>query len=453
MSSRPVNIFKAKSALYLYRLVFLLLTPLILLLLILRSKNNAQYRARLLERLGFFPTTNNNSSFTENSIVIHAASVGEVIAIKSFVESLLEKYPDKTVTITCFTPTGSSQISKLFGDRVQHCYLPLDNLFSTWLFLRKLKPQALIFMETEIWPNLLAQCASKKIPLLLINGRLSANSCHNYQKISWLISPALRTFSHVLSQSQAHQDNFINLGADPLHCSVSGNIKYDIGLTTEIQTKVTDLRNMLQSNISTWLVASTHLGDDDIVLSAFKLIKKQYPKLLLILVPRHPERFNAIAKQCTDSDFSLVRRSDNKVVTTNDDIWLLDSLGELVAAYSLANIVTIAGTFSDIGGHNPLEAALFKKPIVIGPDMANFTEVLTQLSQAKAVIQLNSLDQNTSTSLSEQLAEQIIALLNNELQQNMLGENAYQVMLSNQGASQRSINKLTEILIPISQTK
>lgn len=446
MIFRPVSTVKAKSALFCYRLVFLLLIPFILLLLIIRSKNNAQYRARLLERLGVLTEQNKKSPLKKNSIIIHAASVGEVIAIKGLVDSLLTRYPDKDITITCFTPTGSSQVSKLFGDRVQHCYLPLDNMLSTWLFLRKLKPQAMIFMETEIWPNLLSHCVANKIPLLLINGRLSDNSCRNYKKITWLISPALHHFSHLLSQSKAHQENFINLGADPIRCTVSGNIKYDINLTTAIKTKATELSEKLKTDRKTWLVASTHLGDDDIVLAAFKLIKKQFPALLLILVPRHPERFNSIAKQCTDSGYTLVRRSENTPITSHDDIWLLDSLGELISAYSLASIVTVAGTFSTIGGHNPLEAALFKKPIIVGADMGNFIDVLTQLSQANAVIQLNPLDQKTPSLISEQLAEKIIALLGDEQQQKTLGENAYQVMLANQGASDRSIAKLCELL-------
>lgn len=446
MSFFSVNQVQTKVALLLYRLFLLLLLPLILLLFVFRSRNNVQYRYRLLERLGFLSTGLNGVAFKKNSIVIHAASVGEVIAIKSFVESLLTQYPDKKITITCFTPTGSSQIVKLFGDRVQHCYLPLDNIFSTWLFLRKLQPQAVVFMETEIWPNLLAQCAAKKIPLLLINGRLSAKSCRHYQKISWLISPALQRFSYLLAQSQTHQENFIQLGANPLHCSVSGNIKYDISLTNAIKTKSTELSEMILGDRKVWLVASTHLGDDDIVLSAFKIIKTQFPELLLILVPRHPERFNTIAKQCIDNGFNLARRSEHKTVKARDDIWLLDSLGELVAAYSLANIVTVAGTFSKIGGHNPLEAALFKKPIVVGADMANFTEVLTQLSKANGVIQLNSLDPDTPTAISEQLAEKIISLLHDEQQQKIVGANAYQVMLANQGASERSVIKLNTIL-------
>jgi 3-deoxy-D-manno-octulosonic-acid transferase len=429
-------------ALWLYRFAFVILTPIILLLFIVRSRKNYHYRQRLFERLGFLP-----KQLNDNSIIIHAASVGEVIAIKSFVETLLKQYPQTIITITTFTPTGSAQVSKLFAERVQHCYLPLDNGISSWLFLQQLKPKVMVFMETELWPSLVAQCRQRHIPLLLINARLSAKSCHGYNKVKWLFTPTLQRFSHILSQSQAHQQNFISLGATIENCTVSGNLKYDIKLHNSVSTKALELKSTLAGTRQVWLVASTHLGDDEIVLSAFKAIKQQLPHLLLILVPRHPERFNNVAKLCEQQGFELVRRSENIPVTNRTDIWLLDSLGELVAAYSLADIVTMAGTFSNVGGHNPLEAALFKKPMVLGADMANFTEILAELKQAKAVLQLVSLpmQDELSTKISKQLSGTILDLFNDEQHRQQLGENAYQVMLSNQGASTYSVEKLAQL--------
>ena len=428
-------------ALLLYRLVFLLLTPIILLLLVLRSKKNPAYRYRLLERLGFL-----SNEFKQSSIVVHAASVGEVIAIKSFVEQLIQRFPQTIITITTFTPTGSEQVKKLFADRVQHCYLPLDNIFSSTLFLQHLKPQAIVLMETELWPNLIAQCHHRKIPLLLINARLSAKSCTSYQKISALISPTLQAFDHVLCQSEQHRQHFITLGVNTNQCTVSGNLKYDISLTTVMAEKAQELVTWLSTERPIWLVASTHAGDDEIILQVFKQLKEQQSELLLILVPRHPERFNDVAQLCLTQNFNIIRRSNNDALTNTTDICLLDSLGELSAAYSLAKIVTIAGTFSDIGGHNPLEAALYKKAIVAGADMANFSEVNQQLLQHQGIVQLDDSSSNKAEKIAKQLSEKITLLLNDESYRLQLGENAYQVMLTNQGASLRSVKKLISML-------
>ncbi len=407
-----------------------------LIAFIWRSKTNPLYRQRLLERLGFLA-----SNLRKNTVVIHAASVGEVIAIKHFVELLLMQYPQHAVTITTFTPTGSAQVKKLFRQRVQHCYLPLDNLISTWLFLRKLQPKAMVFMETELWPNLVAQITAKKIPLLLINGRLSSKSCRQYQKVSALIQPCLQGFDYIFTQSDEHQKNFMRLGALAQKCSVSGNLKYDISLSDDIVEKSSLLAQFICVHRRIWLVASTHEGDDELILTAFKNLKQQLPDLLLILVPRHPERFDEVAALCDAQGFNLARRSQEQLVTKQQDIWLLDTLGELVAAYSLADIVTIAGTFSHIGGHNPLEAALFKKPIVLGADMANFNEVMVQLKQKNAVKQLTD-NQN----VSEDLAEIVKLLFDNYNVAQLLGEQAYQVVIANQGASKRSLSKLIELI-------
>ncbi len=423
-------------ALWLYRLVLLCLTPILLVFFLIRSNGNPNYRLRLLERLGILPR-----SLKTNGLIVHAASVGEVIAIKSFIDQLLNACPNMAITVTTFTPTGSAQVKKIFAERVQHCYLPLDNLFSTWLFLKTLKPQAMVFMETELWPNLVAQCAHNNIRLLLINARLSQRSCRGYQKAAWLFKPCLQRFDHILTQSFAYQQNFINLGAQQQKCTVSGNLKYDINLTKSTLNKVNELSQYLIEPRQIWLVASTHLGDDEIILNAFKIIKKRQPELLLLLVPRHPERFNDVATLCQVHGFTLYRRSEQRLVPAHTDIWLLDTLGELMAAYGLADVVTMAGTFSTIGGHNPLEAALFKKPIVLGADMANFNEILTQLKQASAVIQL-PLGEN----IAPQLASTLIELFANQQQRQQLGENAYQVVRSNQGASEISVKTVQQLL-------
>jgi 3-deoxy-D-manno-octulosonic-acid transferase len=425
-------------ALLIYRIILLLLLPIILLALLFRSTSNPQYRQRLSERLGFIP-----KPYIKNGIIVHAASVGEVIALTPLIEQLLQTYPELPITLTTFTPTGSAQVKKQFSSRVQHCFLPLDIFPCTQLFLTRLQPKLMIFMETELWPNLIDQCASKQVKLLLINGRLSANSMKSYKKISSLITPTLNYFDKILCQSQDNLTNFIQLGAHPNRCGVSGNLKFDISINTNILDKKAQLTTLLPEHRQLWLVASTHQGDEKIALAAFKQIKVLFPTLLLVLVPRHPERFNSVEKLCYSNDFTVVKRSEN-IPVASQDIWLLDTLGELMAAYSLADIVTMGGSFSHIGGHNPLEPALFKKPIVVGSDMSNFTDVLKQLKQLQGIVQL-PLNQ-TSAGQSSQLAQMIIDLLQDTPKAKFLGLQAHQVVINNQGASDRTLSQIQELM-------
>lgn len=425
-------------ALLIYRIVLLLFLPFILLALILRSISNPQYRQRLNERLGFI-----SNSFKKNGIIVHAASVGEVIALTPLVEQLLRTYPDLPITLTTFTPTGSAQVKKHFSSRVQHCFLPLDLLPCTQLFLTRLQPKLMIFMETELWPNLINQCTKKQVKLLLINGRLSANSMKSYKKIGSLITPTLNCFDKILCQSQDNQTNFLRLGAHHERCFVSGNLKFDISVNATIIEKQVQLATLLPKDRPLWLVASTHQGDEEIALAAFKEVKTLFPALLLVLVPRHPERFHSVAKLCLSYDFTLAKRSENTAVESQD-IWLLDTLGELMAAYSLADLVTMGGSFSHIGGHNPLEPALFKKAVVVGSDMSNFTEVLKQLKQHQGIVQLPIA--KTISEQSSQLAKMIIALLQDTPKANLLGEQAHQVVITNQGATERTLSQVQRLM-------
>lgn len=422
-------------SLLLYRVVFLLLLPLVLLILVIRSKNHPEYRQRLFERLGFI-----DKSLGKNGIVVHAASVGEVIALKAFIEKLLESQPDLPITITTFTPTGSAQVKKIFSGRVQHTYLPIDSFICTWLFLSRLKPKAMVFMETELWPNLISQCNNKDIRLLLVNGRLSKSSMRSYKKIAWLISPSLQAFDQILTQSQINQNHFNELGGESLTCELSGNLKFDISVTPSIVNKQVELSQFVEGTRSLWVVASTHPGDEALILKVFKRVYQQYPELLLVIVPRHPERFNEVTELSIKAGFSTCKRSENKQVDTATNVWVLDTLGELMPMCAIADIVTMGGSFSHIGGHNPLEPALFKKPIIVGPDMNNFSEVMEQLTQAKGIIQLSEMnDVNEFTKV-------FTALLLDSNKRVELGENAYDVVLQNQGASDRSLAHLNRLL-------
>jgi 3-deoxy-D-manno-octulosonic-acid transferase len=421
-------------SLLIYRTLSFLLLPVLFVTLVLRSINHPEYRQRFLERLGLL----SQRTFT-GGIVVHAASVGEVIALKTFIEQLLQDYPTLPITITTFTPTGSAQVEKLFGDSVQHYYLPLDIFCCTWLFLKTLKPKAMVFMETELWPNLIKQAKSHQVKLLLINGRLSEKSMKGYQKLAWLITPTLNNFNKILSQSQDNKQNFLTLGAEAIRCDVSGNIKFDISLTPKIVKQSEALRTFVEGERLLWVMASTHEGDEALALKAFNQLKILFPNLLLVIVPRHPERFDTVASLCSVQGYSIARRSDAVEVTASDAIWLIDSLGELMAIYGLASAVTIGGSFSHIGGHNPLEPALFKKAIIVGPNMSNFTKIQQQLLEEEGVLQLDNIQSITLVTAVEKI-------LKDEMLQKQLGEQANRVVLANQGASERSLHQLHKLL-------
>lgn len=420
-------------ALFLYRLLFILLTPVLLLALLFRSFNHKEYRHRLFERLGL-----GAANLKSGGVIVHAASVGEVIAIKAFVEELLSQHI--LVTVTTFTPTGSAQVIKQFNGRVQHCYLPLDIWPCTYYFLQKLKPSTFVLMETELWPNIIAQSKKANIPLLLINARLSTKSMQSYLKIKPLITPALLSFDRILCQSEENYNHFLALGASATQCEVSGNLKFDIAENEEISTKAHQLAQLLPQDKQVWLVASTHDGDEELMCQAYKLLLEKHPELLLVVVPRHPERFSSVVSFFQVSGFQTEKRSSNIPLSSTSQVWVIDTLGELMSAYQLADIVTIGGSFSTIGGHNPLEPALFKKPIIVGHDMSNFTDIEQQLLSAQGLIKLTPQDS------FEELAKQLFQLLELPNIRNTLGTNAFKVVLANQGASKKSADALSALL-------
>ncbi len=400
-----------------------------------RSRSQTAYRQRISERLGLLP-----KNFQSGGIILHAASVGEVLALRPFVEKLLTDDPTLIITFTTFTPTGSAQVKKLFNDRVQHCYLPLDCWPFTWLFLKQLQPKAFIFMETELWPNLVAQCHSKKIKLLLINARLSDKSVRHYQGLSWLIAPCLTKFDAILCQSQANAERFISLGAPQSKTVVSGNLKYDISASNDVLTKTKQLASLIQGKRTLLVAASTHEGDEQLAIDVFNQLKKRNEKLLLVIVPRHPERFEQIA-QLAQRHGTIARRSLNQAVTNETAIWVIDTLGELLSVYALADITIIGGSFSTIGGHNPLEPALFGCPIIVGPDMSNFVDITEQLIKGGGLWQMPA-----QSNLTNDIVEHCQQLLSDSEKAKEFGKLGQQVVLANQGATQKTIDTLISLL-------
>ena len=404
----------------------------------MRSVNHKAYRHRLSERLGILP-----ASLKSGGIVIHGASVGEVIALKPLIESCLAQFSDMPITVTTFTPTGSEQVTRLFGDRVQHCYLPLDIMPCTASFLGKLDPRILVIMETELWPNLVSQAHKRGTKLLLVNGRISDKSISSYKKFSALVKPCLQRFDHIFAQNPENQERFVRLGADAKKCTNGGNLKFDLSATSN-ETKQAELAAILPKNRPVIMVASSHQGDEELGFQAFKEVLRKLPDALLAVVPRHPERFDTVFQLSKAHEFTTQRRSESLPVGEQTNVWIMDSLGEMMAAFPLADLVVMGGSFSTIGGHNPLEPAVFRRPIITGGDMANFDEIHQQLLNQQGIITLTA--DSSNTAVADQLAEQALKLLTDTEFAKQLGNNAYQVVASNKGATQRSVETINELV-------
>lgn len=416
-------------ALFLYRLLLILLFPLLLIALLLRSRTQKAYRQRLAERLGLI-----DSNFQSGGIVIHGSSVGEILALRPFIDAVLARWPELPITVTTFTPTGSEQVTKLYGDKVQHCYLPLDIDFFVRAFLGRLKPKALVLMETELWPVLINSASKKDIGLLLINGRLTEKSQAQYQKFSALVEPTLAKFNQILCQSDDNATRFKAIGAPEHKTRVSGNLKYDLRSSEAQQQKTKMLKSFIEGERKVVVVGSTHAGDEQIVLEAYRKLKAKLPELLLVIVPRHPERFGEVGDLVTAQNFKLAKRSRDEIVTHSTDVWLIDTLGELLAVYALSDVCIIGGSFSHIGGHNPLEAALFSKPIVCGSNMSNFHDMNELLKAASGIAQLTETCELEST---------LFSILTDSNKASELGTGALKVIEQNQGATKTSIDALS----------
>lgn len=370
---------------FIYTFAFSLLLPFILLRLLWRSRQNPAYRQRLAERFGFVKPL----ATGKQCIWIHSVSVGETIAARPLVEQLLREYPEHTLWITTTTPTGSDTVKRLYGERVLHSYFPYDLPDIVARFLKRVQPNLLLVMETEIWPNLYAACRKRNIPLLLLNARLSERSFQRYRKFAALTRPTIGCIHWIGARSEQDAAFFQQLGANPEQTGACGNLKFALQIPDDLPAQAAELKQSWGNRPMT-VAASTHAGEDEILLSAFARIHQQVPNALLILVPRHPERFDAVYKSCADSGLPTIRRSSGKPVAETTTILLGDSMGELLLWYALADIAFIGGSLVPHGGHNPLEAAAFGVPVLSGAHTHNFTDIFPDLYAANGAVEISN---------------------------------------------------------------
>jgi 3-deoxy-D-manno-octulosonic-acid transferase len=324
-------------------------------------------------------------------IWIHAVSVGESIAAIPLIKALKQQNPHQPIVVTTTTSTGADQITKL-GDLVEHRYMPIDFSFAIQGFIRAIQPQKMLIIETELWPNTLHTVNKAGIPIIIINARLSEKSYRNYQRIKPLFNLIKTKLSKVLCQTQADADRFIRLGVEPDKVTITGSIKFDIQISDEVRVKGRELRNQLGKHRPVWIAASTHKGEDEQVLDAHQIILEQYPNALLILVPRHPERFNSVCQLCESQGFNTTRRTTNSPVSDQTQVYLGDTMGELLILLGAADVCFMGGSLlgDKVGGHNVLEPAALGISVITGPSYFNFKEIVEDLKQKEGITIVHS---------------------------------------------------------------
>ncbi|GAB4392054.1 MAG: lipid IV(A) 3-deoxy-D-manno-octulosonic acid transferase [Gammaproteobacteria bacterium] len=415
-----------------YSLLFYLGIPIMLGRLLWRARQSPAYAQRIKERFALFtPPTQTGG------IWIHAVSVGEFIAALPLIKQIQQHYTHLPITITTTTPTGSQRVTEQLGESVFHVYYPYDTPDTVARFLTKIKPSLAIFIETELWPNLFHALRQRRIPLFIANARLSARSMRGYQKLSKLTYDMLQNITLLAAQTEADANRFIHLGLNKSCIRITGSIKFDMHIPERLSEQAQQLHANENTNRPVFIAASTHQGEDEIILTAFKKIRQYYSQLLLILVPRHPERFDTVASLCAQHGYQLSRRSHQQTITAQTDIFLGDTMGELLLFYACADIAFVGGSLVKTGGHNILEPAALGIPSITGPHMFNFTRIQYLMQQANATFVINN---------AEELTAQVKTLLDDPALRKTAGTRGKEVFLENRGALQRQL-QLVQLLL------
>lgn len=383
---------------FLFITLALILLPVILIALALVPK----FRAGLFTKLGFYPDFNLDRN--KKTIFFHAVSVGEVNAVEALIKKTRENFPDANIVLSTTTKTGQEIAHKKLEKTVNAItYFPFDFFFSINSFLNAVKPDKIVIAETEIWPDFVYLANRRNIPVYIVNGRLSPNSYKGYKKFSFFFKPVLAQYKGIYMQTQGDVERILDVGAKQDITKCMGNLKFDIKPTLS-DSQITELAESLKLNGARMIAAaSTHKGEDEIVLEAFKELKAQFPEIKLLLAPRHPERYEKVSELIAQSGFSFGKRSQNDTFE-NNDIIMLDTMGELMKMFSICHFAFIGGSFSTTGGHNPLEANIWGKPVVSGDCVFNFKDIYAFLTQTNAA-KLSSTPQELKEDMTKLLAD------------------------------------------------
>jgi 3-deoxy-D-manno-octulosonic-acid transferase len=407
-----------------YTLAICALLPWAILHLLWRARRQPDYLRHWGERFGFFVTANVQDS-PAPTIWLHAVSVGETRAAQPLVAALRERYPGHRILFTHMTPTGRATSQALFGDSVERVYLPYDTPWAMRRFLRHFRPEFGLIMETELWPNLIAACRRENVPLRMVNARLSERSARRYAKFPALTREALRSLTAIGAQSVADASRLEALGAQSI--IVTGNIKFDIEAPAEQLALGRELRASY-GNRPIWLAASTREGEEALILDAWR--KCGLDNALLVLVPRHPQRFTEVTRLATERGFQVQRRSDGTTIAASSKVLIGDSMGEMFAFYASADIAFIGGSLLDFGSQNLIEAAACGTPILIGPSTRNFAEVAREAIACNAALAIRD---------AGDLVRQVNMLLASAEQRRQMGAAGRAFAERHSGATKRTL--------------
>jgi len=409
----------------LYSILWYLLLPVLFLRLWWRGRRAPAYRRRWGERMAL----GLGRGRLRDSVWIHAVSVGETLAAAPLIEALLARHPDTPLVVTTTTPTGSERVQALFGDRVTHVYCPWELPGAYQRFWRAFDPRLVVILETELWPNLCAAAKAHGARLLLMNGRLSENSYRGYRRLPKLVRPMLARFDLLAVQTRAEADRFQALGADPDKLRVNGSVKFDLTLSDDLRAQAAALRERFGAR-PVWIAASTHPGEEEQVLAAHRRLLADQAGSLLVLVPRHPERFDEVAALGARRGMTVARRSRDDRVDAAVNLYLADTMGELLMLFGAADLAFVGGSLVPVGGHNLLEPAAWGLPVLSGPQLHNFTAIADLLDAAGALRLVAD---------EAELASRLAGLLGDAGERRRLGEAAAAVVAANRGALQRGV--------------
>lgn len=414
---------------FIYNVLLYLSIPWIWFRLYWKGRRLSAYRSRIKERFAL-------NSMSSVDVWLHAVSLGEVIAATPLIEALLTQ--QKRVLVTTMTPTGSHQVLARFGTRVSHQYVPYDLPCVLRKFYAQVNPAVVIIMETELWPNLIAYAKRFNIPIVLLNARISDKAFISYQKMRFFFKPILENFHAILAQSDLDAERFIALGALKSHVHIAGNMKFDLDLKLLNKAFFDSFKERWGRERTVFIAASTHEGEELDLLIRLKSLQLAIPNLLLLIAPRHPERFNAVYDLSCQHGFKTVLRSDLEAISNDVDIVVLDCLGELLGFYQASDYAFVGGSLVPIGGHNVLEPIAMGVPVFTGSFMNNSKAIVAPLLKAQAIQCLNDADA---------LFEAIVAMYNNPSQRATQIEKATAILNTNRGAVARSMHVVDNVLV------